>query len=304
MNTVNPLTILVVCSDVRGEELATSLNGCNVLLRSFCKRSKAWKSYRWNPDHKESTVIDDSELPLAIDVLLFHKSDGDPNGIPNIIGFTKEFAFSGAGVGFNENPASRNAIPIQRNILKGSRLIKARHVNELINFVKGTRLDVPSFCLPEVTLSGLTAIAITCQAYAAAGIANGMIRPGNSLYDEMGWDQLSSDALARISSSLECMWPGMQKPQWWMSSLGVSGSNEQLLLGRHALLVQLAKDLDLPIPPEDQSIDTVIKSLVGLLQGHSKDAATLAEFLRFEFEDPSQLASRVFSSVKKLLAHQ
>lgn len=304
MNHLNQLTILVVCSGPRGEEIASSLIGCDVLLRSFCKPAKAWKLYRWNPDKKQLVESAESALFSEIDVLFFHKSDGDPNGIPNNIRFAREFVFSGAGVGHNENPTNRNAIPIQRHILKGSRLIKPRHIRELVDFVGGSRVAIPSFCRPEVTLSGLFAIAITCQAYSAAGVANGVIRPGNSLYDAMGWDKLSVAALERISSSFENMWPRMQEPQWWMNALGVSGSEDLVLQARFSFLVQLAKDLDLPSASESTSspIKERIQQAESILAAHSENAELLASFLRFE--NPAQLAPEVFSSVSELLAQQ
>jgi hypothetical protein len=215
------LTALIVCSDDRADDLGSVLSVGG--FRTFWRGSAAsggWENSEYR--HKNWDSLSAEELPRVIDVLFFHAGMGDPAGIPTECAFTREFAFSGPGLSPRETPADRaQAVPIQQAFQIKFCPVKTRHIPELIEYIKGKRAELPSFCRHEETVPALWALAILCQAYAAAGIAAGDLAPDGSFGTMLGWSRLDTSTITRLSGRLAKLWPAVQHSDWWLRSLGI-----------------------------------------------------------------------------------
>lgn len=238
---------LIICNDRRATELAKILKDAGQVYRRNLEDG-VWvywlfEDEAWNP-------IEES-IPEKFDLLFFHTGQNDPDGIPDDRTFVKRFAFSTGGVSEIEANSYKEeeVIPIQRHFPTGGCPIKERHISELRDFVEGSRSDLPSFCRHDENVPILSALAILCQGYAAAGIASGEIPLDSPLITHLEWNKVSPNTTSRLSKRLGDLWSRMQPIDWWRDSLGINNEDKKGLDSTKykTFLLRLIQDLELDV---------------------------------------------------------
>jgi hypothetical protein len=207
---------LIVCGDDRAIELARVLAPDSDVY--LCEREEDGRAQFYILQQQWVLIADP---PLRFDALFFHTGNTDPAGIPDGCEFIKKFAFSGGGLsGKEEVVIDEGAISIRRRFVSGCCPVQPWHLAGLAAFVDGSRPELPAFCQPEERPAAIQAVIILCQAYTAAGIANG-IPAVNALAGEIGWPRLDRAIAARLLERVGKAWPAVQTAGWWRTALGV-----------------------------------------------------------------------------------
>jgi len=224
VNSNAPLTVLIVCSDARGVQIATTLAQSHAFRVFLHARSSDLEEINVSEYRRGETPrpIKLEELQPQMDMLFFHTGTPDVGSVPANITFAVEFAFSGGGVSDSfPLPDRPQAIRVHRPYRpNGTRLITKRHLGELEGFVRSSDRRVPPwFCTYEAPATVLMTLAILCQAYLAAWISihrnTGDLEPAKTL----GWPLLAPDTASRLADGLGDLWKAMQPSEWWFEHL-------------------------------------------------------------------------------------
>lgn len=152
---ISSLTIIIICSDERGDSLV------NLLKRKVSKLYflKAGKCRQYTPDDLTGLSIPRSQLPITADAILFHYTDLRLwKHIQIEADYTFEFNTPGT-------PQARpNVIPIYRQTFPYF-AIHPDDINELLEFVSHKKQTKPRMCQPSPFLDLLPALDVLCKYY-------------------------------------------------------------------------------------------------------------------------------------------
>lgn len=212
------LKAMIICNDGRND-------ACIKLLQQQVPELymlKAGRCRKFTPDEPKGLSIPRRQLPKSVNVLIFHSPDWafwkDVNIHAN---YTFEFNTPGT-------PQPKpGVIPIYRQTFPNF-AIKSHDAEELIDFISGRRLQLPSMCQTPITFDLLPALTTLCQCY--------------------------------IESPDE----ELTKPIWWLESLGLVDKG----LLNQDLCNQILKNLDrecISVPEFQFVHDSLEEFLDGLL---------------------------------------
>jgi hypothetical protein len=247
MPVTDPIA-LIVCSDERAETLARVLSGRFQVLHVDQQRFNVWQNDGFQ------IVSDIKTVPAKFDCLFFHTGENDPKHIPPDRSYTREFAFSGAGLPAGKWKDRSTALMIPAAFVGKDCPIRHWDLPGIVAFVTGATEELPPFCVPQHHLYA-NVLGALLQGYLCvkASESSDQANQLKAQLDDCGWISLDETLRDRLQPELAPLATEVGLSSWWMRS-GVSklveGEGWEVLKARLRAELNLKHEAPLPAPLE------------------------------------------------------